>query len=294
MRTRLRETAATVGSSRYRAWRRLLAGLTLDPDALPDPLAGPGPRDFVVCGAPRTGTALLTAMLFQPPDIVTVMEPWDALRLPPAELFRSLRDEIDSTGVLTRGRLDVAALRAEGAVRWCHDGELPEPVSTSPGYLLGVKMPALWRYLDRLPNTKFLVCLRDPVEVVHSFCATGGRLAQGLDYDVPFNRAMNEDLLAATHDDGVRRALLYEYVNSRVLPHLQRDNVLPVRYERWFTDPDGQLADIAGFLGVVLPRRPAVLRPPTGRPSRAEAELARRYCGVASALGYDAALEEGV
>jgi len=198
VRTRLRETAATVGSSRYRAWRRLLAGLTLDPDALPDPLAGPGPRDFVVCGAPRTGTALLTAMLFQPPDIVTVMEPWDALRLPPAELFRSLRDEIDSTGVLTRGRLDVAALRAEGAVRWCHDGELPEPVSTSPGYLLGVKMPALWRYLDRLPNTKFLVCLRDPVEVVHSFCATGGRLAQGLDYDVPFNRAMNEDLLAAT------------------------------------------------------------------------------------------------
>jgi len=59
-------------SPRHRRWRRLLDSLTLDPDHLPRPVEAPGTRDFVICGCPRTGTALLTAMLFQPPRVVTV------------------------------------------------------------------------------------------------------------------------------------------------------------------------------------------------------------------------------
>jgi hypothetical protein len=178
------------------------------------------------------------------------MEPWDGLRLPPAELFASLRDEVERTERVSRTRLDVASLEQEGRVVWCRDGERPVPVSVDPEWKLVVKWPSFWRYLDLLPNTRFLVCLRDPYETVASFAGTGGRLAEGLEYDVPFHRAMNDELAAATKDPAERRALLYERVHRRILPHLEKPNVLPVRYERWWSDPDVQLREIADFVGV--------------------------------------------
>jgi hypothetical protein len=274
-------------SPRHRRWRRLLDSLTLDPDRLPRPVEAPGARDFVICGCPRTGTALLTAMVFQPPRVVTVMEPWDGLRLPPAELFSSLRAEI-ATGRLGRTRLDLSALERDGSVRWCRDGELSHPVEADPDHLLGVKWPAFWRYLDLLPRTRFLVCLRDPAATIQSFAHVEGRLAQGLDYDTPFNRVMNAALVAATPAPEERRVLLYDYINERLLPHLTQPNVLVVRFERWFTDPTGLLADIGRFLGVEL--RPGVARIDAGRMQALRDDetlaLVRRYCRTAQALGY--------
>jgi hypothetical protein len=279
--------AATRLSPRHRRWRRLLDTLTLDPDRLPRPVEAPTPLDFVICGCPRTGTALLTAMLFQPPQVVTVMEPWDGMRLPPAELFRSLRGEL-ATGRLGRGRLDLSTLDRDGTVRWCRDGEIPHAVETTPDHLLGVKWPAFWRYLDLLPETRFLVCLRHPAAVVRSFARVGGRLAEGLDYDTPFNRTMNDALITATDDVAVRRVLLYDYVNQRVVPHLARPNVMAVRFERWFTEPDTLVAELAGFLGVEL--RPDRARIGLAQDDDAgDAEtlaLVRRHCRTAQALGY--------
>jgi hypothetical protein len=274
-------------SPRHRRWRRLLDSLTLDPDRLPRPVMAPGTRDFVICGCPRTGTALLTAMLFQPPRVVTVMEPWDGMRLPPAELFASLRAEM-ATGRLRRGRLDLSALEHDGTVRWCRDGETSHRVEARPDHLLGVKWPAFWRYLDLLPTTRFLVCLRDPTATIQSFAREGGRLAQGLDYDTPFNRAMNEALIAATPVPAERRVLLYDYINERLVPHLTRPNVLVVRFERWFTEPAALVADIGRFLGVEL--RPDVARIDGSRPHPTGDDetlaLVRRYCRTAGALGY--------
>jgi hypothetical protein len=274
-------------SPRHRRWRRLLDSLTLDPDRLPRPVMAPGTRDFMICGCPRTGTALLTAMLFQPPRVVTVMEPWDGMRLPPAELFASLRAEM-ATGRLRRGRLDLSALEHDGTVRWCRDGETSHRVEARPDHLLGVKWPAFWRYLDLLPTTRFLVCLRDPTATIQSFAREGGRLAQGLDYDTPFNRAMNQALIAATPVPAERRVLLYDYINERLVPHLTRPNVLVVRFERWFTEPAALVADIGSFLGVEL--RPDVARIDGSRPHRTADDetlaLVRRYCRTAGALGY--------
>lgn len=272
-------------SPRHRRWAKLLAGLTLDPVALPRPLPPPGPNDFIVCGSPRTGTALLVAMLFQPPRAVCVMEPWDGLSLLPAELFTSLRAELED-GVLRRGRLDVGALRSSGAVRWCRDGERPVDVEMDGGYALGVKFPTFWQYLDVLPQTRFLVCVRDPRDTVASYAATGGRLAAGLDYDVPFNRVMNEHLLGVTDDPALRRVLMYDYINQRILPHLDRPNVMVVRYERWFEDPRALLDEVGAFLEVRLPDVPAVIRSrPVSDPGMHD-ELIRRHCTTAPALGY--------
>ncbi len=286
--TRLASPATTPAS----VWEALKPTLSLDPDLLPDPLAEPGPGDVLICGPSRSGTTLMAAMLFQPPVAVSVMEPWDALRLPPAELFASLRDELRS-GALLRGHLDVAALRADGAVLARTDAEPEVPVAVGgDDYVLAVKCPAFWRYLDRLPNTRFIVCLRDPYEVVASFQHSPGRLAEGLDYEVPFNEAMNRALTRATADVARRRVMLYDYVNHRLLAHLDRPGVFVVRYERWFSDPAVLLGELGSFLDADLSRplariRPARRRlgPPTADDER-QAALVREHCRTADALGY--------
>jgi hypothetical protein len=163
-------------------------------------------------------------------------------------------------------------------------------VESTPDALVGVKWPVFWRYLDLLPDTKFLVCVRNPVDVVASFAAMKGRLSEGLNYDVPFNHAMNEALRAATDDPATRRALLFEYIASRIVPHLGRPNVLPVRYERWFQDRDGLMREIAGFLGTSLgPGEPVIREPARRAPDPDAARLVARHCPSASALGYAAA-----
>lgn len=286
--TTVARRAGSIVSPAARRWRRLLRSLTLDPDRY-DALPAPGPDDFLICGSPRSGTSLACAALFQPPGCVVAMEPWDGLRMPPRELFASLREEIERTGRLRRGRLDVDALNAEGAARWVKEGEADVAVSIEGRYQLGVKWPAYWRYLERFPDTRFVVCLRHPVEVIRSFRGKGGRLGEGFDYDIAFNRAMNEELSRATDSLEVRRVMLYEYINERLLPHLSRPNVLALRYERWFTEKDALLEELGDFLGVDLTAaRIRIEQPKSGRDATEhERELIRRYAPSAAALGYE-------
>ena len=203
-------------------------------------------------------------MLYQPPRVVVAMEPWDGMRLPPAPMFASLRREIVETGALTRQRLDVDALTNEGAVRWCREGASAPPLEVDDDFLLGVKWPAFWRYLELLPDTRFIVCLRHPVEMIASYKKAGGRLVQGLNYDTTFNAEMNRYLESATSDPRLRRVLLFDYIHSRILPYLERPNVFVVRYERWFTDPETLMQEMATFLGVPLTRPAVALRRPEG------------------------------
>ncbi len=272
----------------HRRWKRFTETLTLDPELLARPVEPPGPNDFLICGSPRTGTSLLCAALFQPPRCVTVMEPWDGMRLPPAQLFRSIRTEIAETGQLRRGKLDVTTLYRDGGVRWWTEGADAVPVECPDGCLVGIKWPAFWRYLELLPTTKFLVCLRHPLEVIASYRRAGGSLAEGFDYDIPFNRTMNADLRAASRSAAIRRIRLYDYINARVLPYLEEPNVLTVRYERWFSEPQTVLDELGEFLGSDLRRSLADIRPPREelRLPEEEIDLIRRRCTTAEQLGY--------
>lgn len=272
-----------------RRWRRLLASLALDPDRLPRPVTEPGAGDFIICGAPRTGTTLLTSMLWQPPSVVTVMEPWDGLRLAPAALFASLREEIETTGSLSRGRLDVAALLREGKVRWTAEHDQRVALTVEAGYRLGVKWPAYWRYLGLLPTTRFLVCLRHPYEVISSFEHASRRLAGGADYLVPYNRQMNAEIKASSRDPAVRRVALYDYINERILPYLSATNVLAVRYERWHSESETVREEIGNFLGVELRQGAARLRQSSGadRLSARDRCVIRSHCRTATQLGYE-------
>lgn len=284
---RLRDAAARLSPSRRR-WDSFLQSLDLDAARLPRPLPAPRESDFIICGISRSGTSLLCAQLFQPPRVVTAMEPWIGMRLPPRQLFETLRSELRSNGCLQHTRLDVAALHEERTVKWV-EGEIAVAVDVDEEFHLGVKWPAYWRYLELLPETKFLVCVRDPVETIASFQRTGGRLRRGLDYDIAFNREMNAALLDATQDPKFRRILFYDYVYSRVFPYLERPNVLAVRYERWFEDPNQLLGEIGAFLGTELARTGTVeLRRGPARSGLSDAEEARirQLCSMGRVLGY--------
>lgn len=281
-------SALTPLHPRGRRWNKFLKSFDLDPDDLPRPVSAPSERDFIICGAPRSGTSLLTAMLFQPPRVITVMEPWAGMRLPPQQLFASIREEIDGTGKLSQGKLDVTKLMKSGEVKWINEGATSYEVRTEPDYLLGIKWPSFWRYLELLPTTKFLVCLRDPKEVVTSFKLTGGRLALGLGYELAFDRRVNSELRKATQDLALRRVLLYQTINSQLLPHLSRSNVMTVRYERWFKEPETLMSEIGQFLGVELERGHATIHPPAARPTLdpRETEYISENCGMMRELGY--------
>jgi hypothetical protein len=284
LRARAAEIARGIASRispRHRRWRQLIESCELDPSLLPLPVRPPGPDDFIICGAPRSGTALATAALFQPPQIVTVMEPWDGLRLPPDQLFASLREEL-AGGSLQRGRLDVGALEQNGSVRWCGDGELRHEVRVDPGHLLGVKWPSFWQYLELLPDTRFVVCLREPSEVVASYASKDGRLGIGLEYDVPFNRNTNREL-EQVEDLASRRVALYDLVYERILPHLSRPNVFALRYERWFDDRQQLVSELSDFLGVSLDPDRVDIRPPVHRSTEQSLPVPSR---TAARLGY--------
>ena len=155
---RARDRAKKAVSPRYRRWHTTVDSLRFDPDDPEAVVEDLDPADFLICRPPRSGTALATAALFRPPEIVTVMEPWDALRMAPHDVVESVRRELRSTGALARGRLDMAALSV-GRVGWRSDRETTTLVRTSPSTRIGIKLPGYWRYLPLMPETKFVVCL---------------------------------------------------------------------------------------------------------------------------------------
>lgn len=283
-----RQLLAHLSPRRWR-WRAFLRSLKLDPDALALPLAEVPRPDFVICGCPRSGTSLACATLFQPPTVVTVMEPWDGMRLPPSELFASLRKELEQQGTVSRSKLDMATLLENGTVRWRSGRNLESRrVDVDSTYALGVKWPTFARYLPLLPATRFIVCIRHPVEVLRSFAKQPGSLSQGLLFDTAFNKRLNQSLLSQTDKPEIRRALLYEAIHKAMIPFLNGDNVFVLRYERWHTEKAQLLGEIEEFLGRPLsPDTIAISEPTSVASTQAESSLIRTYCPSATALGYE-------
>ena len=210
------------------------------------------------------------------------------MRMAPAELFSQLREEVELHGRLETGTLDLPALRRDGSIRRVPEGDGAADVAVGDGWSLGVKWPAYVQLIERMPGTRFIVCLRHPLDTIASFKLVGGSVKAGMDYNIPFNRAMN-DQLRSVGTEATRRVALYEYVHTLIRPHLDRANVLAVRYEDWFTDPTALWSRIEAFL-----ERP--LNPPTPRIRHVDRRdiltaedrrLIAEQCKSASWLGYD-------
>jgi hypothetical protein len=214
------------------------------------------------------------------------MEPWDAFRLPPHDLFTSLREEM-SKGILSRGRLDVENLRSSGEVNWTADAKKPVQVEYHDYSLVGVKVPSYWQFLDKLPETRFLVCVRDPVEVVTSFARQSGTLHRGLEYELPFNRAINDRLRREYKTEESRRIGLWDLIAEGIIPHVDRPQVHLVRYEDWEVRPAALLGEVASFLGISSPKLQLAPRTPGRRPTAEERERILRTSRNAHLLGYE-------
>jgi len=132
------------------------------------------------------------------------------------------------------------------------------------------------------------VCVRAPDEVVRSSKEKRGRLIMGYDYRVAFNREMNDELRRAARTTAERRVLMYEYINSRLLGHLDRPNVYVLRYERWFQDRERVIRELSSFLDIPLGPGHARIRASDSRTSlsRAEVRMLRQHSSAARALGY--------
>jgi hypothetical protein len=164
-----------------------------------------------------------------------------------------------------------------------------EPPVDADEVTVGVKWPSYWQLIPHLPETRFVVCVRDPAEVISSFVGARGALRDGLELDVAFHAELNAGLRAATWRRADRRALLYETIARRVREHAERPNVLVVRYERWATDPAGLLDEVGAFLGVDVSQPLVRLRPSRAsapRLSRRDRHAIAHLCPSAAALGY--------
>lgn len=287
----LRRRLRTIHPARLR-FRLFLRKYKLNPDTLPQPLAGISDRDFFIAGCPRTGSSLAAAALHQPPHVVTSVEPWDGLRLPPAELFRSFRQEIDTHGTITRSTLAYEPLLTNGKVVRVPEGSTRADVTVSPNYQLGIKWPAFYRYLPLMPDARFVICLRHPFEVLSSFKAQGGSLHEGMEYPAEFNRTINQAVRRRTSDWAERRIALFDEAHERIIPYLSRPNVYVLRYERWFTEHGKLMDELSAFLGVRLGAGPAKIATPKSSDggntlTPKEREAIRRTSTTAGRLGYD-------
>jgi hypothetical protein len=98
---------------------------------------------------------------------------------------------------------------------------------------------------------------------------------------------MNKELQQATSDPALRRVLPFEYVHQRLLPHLERPEVLVVRYERWFDDREALLRDLSQFLGhCITAKHIEIRRLESGGLSRRDRDLIGRHCTTAAHFGY--------
>lgn len=246
-------------------------------------------RCVVLCGCPRSGTSLLSASLFQAPRMVTVMEPWEGLRLPPSDLFAWFRAEA-LRGRVPRTRLDMGALQGSGRVAWNQRPEDFPVQGADRSTLYGVKWPCFWQLLGASAHVKFLVCVRDPASVVASMGRQSGRLPLGLDYDVPFNRELNARLQGV--GGGAQKCCIahFDAVYEHALQFVGSRNVMWVRYERWFQDPSAQLSEISEFLGADLTLSPVRIEgaaEPMLTAGGSDAAAIRAMSATAARLGYD-------
>jgi hypothetical protein len=240
--------------------------------------------DFFIAGAPKAGTTALHAALARHPSLYlsAVKEPKFFLTdgPPPTQGgpgdARTYREHIwrraDYEALF--GRAPAGALRGESTPFYLHS------------------QAAQKRIAALIPDARFIVVLRDPIERAHSNWTH--LWSAGLDPIDDFVRACEAEQhrIAAGWADFWRYLQLGMY--GQQLEHLYsifpREHVLVFRYRALLTNPAGLLDAVCGFLGVKrgvlteVPRENVTAHPAlTGR-HRSLARILRAGSSLASVL----------
>jgi hypothetical protein len=253
------------------------------------------PRDFVMTGAPRSGTTYLSAVLHDPPRVVTLSDPGGVWK----RFYRERGVSEAILDVFADFRRRIAAgepvpvldgtdgMRGRGRVDTWNQKKVERAIEVSPDFALGMKNPEV--FLAHLPifleaGLRCLVCVRHPVAVISSWVARRkrrGKPAKGFsDGDAVTFRAPGHDAVA-------RRIALHNHFCEQIAAVRGHPSVLLVRYGDWFERP-ALLDELCAFVGIESPGR---LEPPPIAPSPIvlepdEQERILRECTIASELGY--------
>jgi hypothetical protein len=257
-------------------------------------------RDFVMTGAPRSGTTYLSAVLYRPPGVVTLSDPGGVWK----RFYREHGASPEIFGVFADFRRRLAAgepvpvlggtdgLAGRGRVDTWNQKKVEQPVAVSADFTLGMKNPEV--FLAHLPlfleaGLPCLVCVRHPVAVISSWVARKRRRGKPLK---GFSDGEAVTFRADAPDAAGRRIALHNHFCEQILDVLGHPRLMLVRYGDWFERPT-LLDEIAAFVGIESPGR---LEPPPIPPSPIvldadEQDRILVECRVAGELGY--ALDAG-
>ncbi|MCK4910300.1 MAG: sulfotransferase [Thermodesulfovibrionales bacterium] len=264
-------------------------------------------RIFILCGLPRSGTTYLAALLYNPPEVITLSEAggkWKQFYrehgVDPGifDLLKDFRKRIlDGEEMATFE--GTAGFEGKGRVDTWNQKKEQRKVDALPDFHLGLKNPEIFlAYLGMFAEAglKCIVTVRHPAAVINSWVKkVQKKLDRGKSVEGKF---ANGDCLAysSKSDDIVQRRIdLYNHLAGLVLEHKGHDNVMVIRHEDWYTDPT-QLERVTGFLGIpsLGYLRPAPIKPDPPVLSAQEQERINKGCTIAAKLRYpikDGALE---
>ena len=251
-------------------------------------MASPNARDFAITGLPRSGTTYLSAVLHDPPRVVTISDPAGAFRrfhrehgVDPAllDFFGDFRRRVQA-GEPIPTLEGTPGFEGTGRVDTWNQKKRLAAVAAERDFHLGLKNPEIFlAHLGHLLDAglRCAVSVRHPVAVIHSWSRRAGKLADG---DSPVFRSRAPDAIG-------RRIELHNHLVDEIRAQLGAPGLLLVRHEDWFRDAD-LLGRVCSFLGLP-PRR--TLRPPpipAEPPSLADDEVERilAECTSAAELGY--------
>lgn len=264
-----------------------------------------GANTFVLTGLPRGGTTYLSAVLYHPPQVVTISDPQGVFRRHFREhgagdsildLFAGFRDRlVDGEPIPTLEGTE--GYQGKGRVDTWNQEKVERTVSVDQDFSLGMKNPEVFlAHLDvfRKHQIRTVISVRHPISVINSWRKRtlkkqkAGTALKGFGAGV----ALHVDL---KESDPFERALeLHEHWCSQVIEAMSDPSVMIVRHEDWYSDP-GQLSRIGAFVGVPtkdhLHPAPIAADPPDALTSD-QVERIRSRCVLAAEFGYP--LEKGL
>ena len=198
--------------------------------------------DFLIVGAPRSGTTSLYQYLRRHPLIYM-----------PANKEPHFFCEIDiATHVARRGSLPGMLITEEDAYLRLFEGAAPEQTKgeATAAYLSDEAAPS--RISLKIPEAKIIVVLREPIDRAHSDYLFSVR--QGKERERSFYEALQEDHKYLLESCGqgsfyIQRGLYYQQLR-RYFHAFGRHQVRVYLYEDLASDTIGVLRDICTFLGV--------------------------------------------
>ncbi|MGH0034787.1 MAG: hypothetical protein ACQGVK_07135 [Myxococcota bacterium] len=252
-------------------------------------------RDFVMTGAPRSGTTYLSAVLYRPPQVVTLSDPGGVWK----RFYREHGASPEIFGVFADFRRRIAAgkpvpvlagtegMAGRGRVDTWNQKKVEQSVDVAPDFALGMKNPEV--FLAHLPifleaGLPCLVCVRHPVSVISSWVARKRRRGKPMK---GFSDGEAVTFRSTAGDAAGRRIELHNHFCRQILAVRDHPRLKLVRYGEWFDRP-GLLDEICDFVGLESPGRlePAPIPPSSIVLDAGEQDRILAECRIAGELGY--------